>query len=208
MPALPNVGNVAKVRLIGTNQSTEFNNIIHVQYSGGAPTSGTLSSLANSIGTAWNSTIAPICNTSCALTQVIAIDLASPTGNEGSATVNHVGTRAGTLMPVNVAVVFSFHVQLRYRGGHPRMYVPGGVSSDISAGHLWNTVSQQAFATAASTFLSQVNAITIGGSAFFMVMVSYFINHALRPVPAVFPIVSTAVDDRIDTQRRRLGKPV
>src|SRR5215471_136310 len=208
MPPLPNVGSVAKVRLVGTNQSVTWNNVMHEQYSGGAPTAGTLQSLAAAVGNAWISAIAPICNTSSALTEVVCIDLATSTGNEGTATVNHVGTRAGTVMPVSTAVVFSFHVQLRYRGGHARMYVPGGVAADISAGRLWNTSSQTAFASAASSFLSQVNAITIGGSAFFMVMVSYRTNHALRPVPAVFPIVSTGVDDRIDNQRRRLGKPV
>jgi len=160
------------------------------------------------VGNAWNSAIAPIMNTSSALTEVVCIDLATSTGNEGAVTVNHVGTRTGAFLPAQAAVVFSWHIQLRYRGGHPRMYVPGGVTTDISAGRLWNTSSQAAFATAASSFLNQINAITIGGSAFFMVMVSYHTNHALRPVPAVFPVVSSAVDDRIDTQRRRLGKPV
>jgi hypothetical protein len=208
MPPLPSPGLVVKARLIGTNQSTIWNAIHHMQYTGTPPTAGSLQSLAASIGTAWNTAIAPICNTSLALTQVVCIDLSSDTGNEGAATVNHLGTRAGALFPASVACVFSWHIPRRYRGGHPRTYVPAGVETDLSAGHLWNTTAQAAFAAAASGFLSNMNAISIGGTPFFMVNVAYRRGGIILATPIVDPITSSSVDDRIDTQRRRLGKPV
>lgn len=194
--------------MIGTNQSTPWNNIFYLQYPANPPTIGDLQSIATQVANAWNANIAPIINTSNALNRVECIDIATNTGADGAAVVTHVGTRSGALIPVQVACVFSFHVNVRYRGGHPRMYVPAGVAADVSAGRLWSGAAQTAFATAASGFVTAINAIQLGGSTFFMIMVSYHTAHALRPVPARFPIVGTAVDDRIDTQRRRLGKPV
>jgi len=208
MPPLPSSPQTIKVRFIGTNQTTLWNNIVFLQYTGNAPIAGDLNSISVQAGNAWNSSFASLVNTSAALTEVVSQDLASDIGQQGGAVVNHVGTRTGGLMPVNTACVLSWHIARRYRGGHPRIYAPFGVTTDISAGHLWATASQQAFQTGANTFLTQMNAIAIGGSTYFMINVSYHTAHALRPVPARDPILSVSVDDRIDTQRRRLGKPV
>src|SRR5262245_23053982 len=179
-----------------------------LQYTGNAPIAGDLNSISVQAGNAWNASFAGLVNTSAALTEVICQDLASDMGQQGNAVVNHVGTRAGALIPVNVACVLSWHIARRYRGGHPRSYAPFGVGADVSAGHLWNTGAQQAFQSGANAFLTAMNAITIGGSSYFLINVSYHTAHALRPVPTRDPILSVSVDDRIDTQRRRLGKPV
>jgi len=194
------------VRLAGLNQGQPWNNIFHLQYAGGVPTSANLTSLLGSVAAAWAANFASLCQAGVTLTELQAADLASPTGATSTLAAAGVGTRAGTAMPTQVALVISWKIDLRYRGGHPRSYLPAAVLADVTSGHLWTTAFVSEAQSAGQGFQGALNAIAVAPLTFVMVAVSFFTQHALRPTPLVRPVVTALVHDRVDTQRRRLGK--
>ena len=215
MPALPDVPAVVQIKLVGTRQGLPWNSVQHARYAGTAPSVGDLGTAAQAVGTAWANAMAVIHDPAVFLTNVIMTDLASKTGAVADASMNHAGTHPGTgSLPLNVALVQSYIIQVRYRGGHPRTYWPAGVPSDISVGHLWTTTFLGTANTSATGWVGNINAIILGGAALQHCVVSYFKGKdqfgkpLLRPTPVVYITQSTVVHGRVDTMRRRLGKEV
>lgn len=208
MPPLNPVGQALKVRLVGTFYTRPWNNILHVQYSGSAPTSGQLITYCNSVSNAWSTNIAPICPTVVTLTLVQATDLTNAASASGESVVTVPGTLAGQPLSIQVALVISWSINLRYRGGHPRSYIPAGVVAETQSGNLWSDTFRATAAASGQSFLTAMNAISVAGSPSFMISVSYKTGNAIRPIPTKNPIVAALVHPRIDTQRRRLGKEI
>jgi hypothetical protein len=206
MPALPPVANVLQVRLIGALGNATWNNILHLQYSGQPPNSAALNTLAGQIATAWASNLASLAPTVCELTGMAITDLTSPTSASTAVTLATPGTRTGTAFSAQVAVVGSWVVNFRRRGGHWRTYLPFGVVADLLNQTQWVPTFAAAVQTGLAAFRTALNGMNVGGSPVTMVGVSYFDAHALRPTPLVLPIQGVAVHPRVDTQRRRLGK--
>lgn len=209
MPALPNAPRTLRIRLTGLNQTTIFQHVQYVQYSIVPPLSADLSSFSASVATLWNSFMAPLMNTTVRLNLVETQDISSPTGAFGSSNIVQSGTRAGTPMPVQVAAVATWHVNYHWRGGHPRTYWPAGVQTDVVNGKTWATPFQTAMSSALASYISGMNAITVGGSPVgIFSAVRYFSNNALMGVPLVLPITASSFHTRVDTQRRRLGREI
>jgi hypothetical protein len=206
VPALPPVANVIHVRLIGSLGNATWNNIFHLQYSGQPPNSAALQTLAGSIATAWIANLGPLAPTVCTLTGATLTDLTSPTSASTAVTLNSVGTRAGTPFSAQVAVVGSWAVNLRRRGGHWRNYWTFGVVADLLNQTQWTPAFAAACQSGLAGFRTALNAMNVGGSPVTLVGVSWFDAHALRPTPLVLPIQGVSVHPRVDTQRRRLGK--
>jgi hypothetical protein len=214
MPPLPNVANVMRCRLVGANVDAAWNVIFYLQFSGTPPTSATLQTLGASIAAAYLSNLASLANISNSLTEVHLADLTTPTSASATVSVNEVGTRTGTAFTAQVAMVGSWQVNFRRRGGHWRNYWTFGVTSDMLSARHWTPAFTTAAATGLGGFRTALNAMNVGGSPISLVAVSFFngVNpnpppkSLLRPVPLVLPITGVAVHPRIDTQRRRLGK--
>jgi hypothetical protein len=189
--------------------------IQHAKFTGPPPTVADLGTVGQAIGTAWANAMAPIHDVAVAVTEVKVTDLTSRTANVAVSTMNHPGTHPGTgSLPLNVAMVQSYVIQVRYRGGHPRTYWPAGVPSDIQTGHLWTTAFLANANTAATGWVGDINLIALGGGTLQHCAVSYFHGKdslgkpIVRVTPLVFPTTSTLVHGRVDTMRRRLGKEV
>jgi len=206
MPALPAATNCLRIKLVGTNQGTLWNNIIYTQYTGTAPQIADLATIATGVGGAWTTNIAPMCATTVALSSITVSDLTSPTAAQADNTVASSGTRTGQALLTNAACVVSWSVNLRYRGGHPRSYFPAGVQADTTAGHLWAGTFITAMLAAGRGFRTSVNAVTWGSSTMHMILLSYYLNKVLRPSPLPVTVTDAKVHGRIDTQRKRLGK--
>lgn len=208
---LPNVANVARVKLIGSNQGTPWVALFFWHYLAGTVTAGDLVSLCTGFATAFDTALKPAMATGVTLQNVEAYDLASRSGAQGSATGFTTGTRIGTALPVSTAAVASWKVNFRWRGGHPRTYWPAGVSNDVENGHLWTAAAAAAFDTANGGFLTSVNGQIIGGQGGYLTCVRYV--HTPMPgqppeylnPPLDLRIQDVSVDRRLDTQRRRLG---
>jgi hypothetical protein len=207
MPALPSVVNTVKATVHGTIGTAPYDNIFHLQYTGPAPTAADAITLATDVLNDYNTSFISLLGAGTVTTTGCdVVDLTSNTSSSGSASLITPGTRAGAANPNQVATVISWHINLRYRGGHPRTYLPGGMQADLQNTSHWTTSYLNAVNSGASSFRAAINAIAIGATTYKLAIVSYRSGGLARPTPFVLLVNSNAVHTRIDTQRRRLGK--
>lgn len=209
MPPLPLVPGVIKMTIGGVYHDTQWLNVYHVDYTGSAPSSATLLSyltaFASTVATAYSGEM----SVDNEITEFTAIDLSTNTPGFASYAVSVFGTRTGDFNPASVAMVVSHEIARRYRGGHPRTYLPWGTAGTFASGSTkdWDpafvTNCQSVFAGLVGAFTG----ITEGGTTFNnMVNVSYRSGNAPRVTPVVDVVTSHIVRSRICSQRRRLGK--
>jgi hypothetical protein len=207
VPALPFVPGVAKVIVKQTNANIPIYNIFHVDGGSGTGWSSTeLNSLASAVRSAWVTNVLPLQSTLLNLNDVTAIDLASETGPSGIATGTNAGGATGIQLPNNVAVCWSWAIARRYRGGHPRTYICGMTSTHVTNPTTMLSTYRTSHATAAAAFRTAVNAVTTSAGSAKLACVHYYKDKTLLATPLVSQITGVAVDDRFDSQRRRLGR--
>jgi hypothetical protein len=139
-------------------------------------------------------------------TAAISTDLTNSAASQGSASATTVGTRSGTALSNAQAAVISWKVNMRWRGGHPRTYIPSTVSSDIVNGRLFTDTYVNLVNAAATTFRTTVNALTSGATTYKMVCIRRTINKVAQDPPVPLTITGNLVDHRIDSQRDRMGR--
>src|SRR5215467_12594453 len=160
MPALPFVPLTYKIVLTGTSNGTNWANIFHAE---GTATPGSipdLTTLAASINTLWGTTLGSHRSSLCHLTQVVIQDISSETGSAGVNTTSNPGTVAGTPLPANVAHVVSWKIARRYRGGHPRTYLPGVPGSVTNDARTLADTHVAAVLADARAWLAGINGLT------------------------------------------------
>ena len=209
MVTLPPAPQCLKVRIIGTTQGAPFVHVLHGQYSGTRPNSGDLNTVATAIRAAWQTNFAPMLNTLTSVNAVEVTDLTDATGAQGTNSSAFSGTGGTpTSLPRSACGVVSWKQTLHYRGGHPRTYIPLRTQADLQNSFTLTSTYVTALAAAGKAFITAFNAIPMpAGGSLTLVMVSYFHNKGtLRPAGTPFPIVDATSHNRLDSQRRRLGK--
>jgi len=219
--ALPPINHGVKVTYVGDNNGAPWMNTMHYTYTGADVTQAQLFTFNTALQTAWGANLASVVNTAAHLTKINTIDLTSDHAATAYSTFSPIaGTRAPTgtsVLPTSACCVVSENVQLRYRGGHPRIYAPFGIASDVSTGRFWTTTAQTAFQTAVNSWFSAIGSVTSGSNTYTLQLISYYSGSVkgsepggrlpvLRPAPLPFPITGLSIHGRMDTQRRRLGK--
>lgn len=214
MPAPPRPDPPAhsvRCSVFGTNDVTRWANVFWVRNGGAAvPTEPALLAFATSFLAAYASRFKSLF-TSPTLIGSCAVLYYGPGGSvTGAEFVNSTaGTRAGTALPVNVAACISWKVQQRYRGGHPRTYLPPPAQADVLAANQFQAAYKASVVSAANSFNGDVNALTSGDlTDLHLGTVSFVLDRAWRSPPVFrdFTPGAAAFDARIDTQRRRLGR--
>ena len=207
MPPQAPVAQVVAIGLGGTIGTGKWHNGFYLQYTGTAPQVADLASVMAAVQAAWTTNIAPLAATTTALTTLTAADLTNTTASYNSISITPVpGTRTGTANPSNSALVSSWQINHRYRGGHPRTYWPIGVTTDVSSGSQWSATFRPLALSSIQAFRTALNAITTGATSYKMVSVSRRQGGVLIPTPTPFSINGVVVHGRVDTQRLRLGK--
>jgi len=221
MPPLPSPGDVLRIRFQYTLAADiDLLNTVHFAWSGVTPVGSTCTTLAHDAAVKWNSELMLTMNQDVNLKQTTVEDLSSSTGAVGvdnTASLN--GAETGVSLSAGVAAVLSFKIGRRYRGGHPRIYLPG-----LDTSFLFNeTQFTGSFIGAVeaewAAFAAYMSGLTVAGTVVgAAVNVSYFqgftsfqnpITHRWRNVPnvRVTPQVDTltgyAVNPRPASQRRR-----
>lgn len=159
LPASPCV----RARLIYSNGATvKIGNRFYLSYSGSAPTGANCITLATDIAAAWSSHLAGVQNEDFNLVEVDVLDLATEMGLSGQWLGSDPGTRAGTGLPFQCAMNVEFGIAERYRGGKPRMYLPGGVEADLADGAHWGDTFVGDVNTAVTAFFAEIEALSIG----------------------------------------------
>jgi hypothetical protein len=115
------------------------------------------------------------------------------------------GLASGTTAPANLAVVISWQIGRRYRGGHPRTYLPGPIT-EYTLDHVhWSQPTVDSFTTNAGSYLGRINGIVVATfGPFRLVCVHYKHAHAALIPPAVDNVLSGRCNPLIGTMRRRL----
>lgn len=220
MPGLPSPGPILRVEfLTGDDASHEAGSRFYLSYSGAAPSSGDLSTLATAVSTDWGTHIASLVNESYSLHGVDITDLSSDTGAIGSWAGTVAGTRTGDFLPANAAAVMNHAILRRYRGGRPRTFLCCGVEEDMEGTNEWTEAFQTAVLTGWEAWIAEILATTgIGITSLALVNVSWYKGNTVfttptgrarniptpRTTPVVDNIQSTSVAPKIGSQRRRL----
>lgn len=177
--------------------------------SGSTSDQGWLQNVANSVMIiAGNSSLLSTVANGWDLLSVTAKDNGGTTAQATSTSLALPGTAAGTQFPPQVAVTVSWAIAEAYRGGKPRTYVPGVPSTAVA--NPGDSLIQPAFANNMvlnwKTFLNQMNATGVAGTAVTIGTVSYHTAHTVRPTPLFRTYIDVHVHERLDSQRRRSGK--
>lgn len=219
MPALPVVPNVIKLAVNWHVDGDASAMTVHYfRYSSGAPSAADLSTFAAAAVANGSTAFIATCNDSVGMFAATARDLASATGNESTAGTPWVGTRGTALTAPGAAVVVSHSISRHYRGGHPRSYLPCGVSADIATTGLWTTGLVSAVDTAWGTWAAAMTGTFGSLVTTAIVNVSYMgppnrmitsstgrvrTVSTVRAAPIVDTITGHVTRNKIGSQRRR-----
>jgi hypothetical protein len=220
----PPVSAVIKLSMkFTTAQNLDIITNTHWSYTGAAPGASGLNTFLTNVATQFTNNMQAAVPTNVTHVQDIATDLTSASAGQAVQTHTQVGSRAGALLPISTAALFTGKIARRYRGGKPRNYWPFGVDADLADSAHWTTAAQTAFNNAMAGFVNGLAGSSAGTATIAaLVNVSYFQGHfavqnmvtkrwknvpTLGPSPA-YPhtdmITSYAAQITLGTQRRRL----
>lgn len=213
----PPVPNVVQVRVQGTTPNELWENVLYVQYSGTAPTAANLSAYALLIQQAWNNNMAAECPSRIIHTNCTVTDLSSNTGAQGVSNTSIPGTRGDDLIPANAAVLISYPVSARWRGGHFRQYLLAGGNADNQDGMSWHAAFVTEVQNHWNNFFLGFIGNTQGGTTFTQHVGvrrhgKYLPNagppHYVLDNPIVIPIApnSAVAHAQIASQKGRIGR--
>lgn len=161
-PPLPDVPCVRARLIYDLGDVVEQGSRFYLSYSGSAPTGANCSTLASDIASAWSTNLASLVGADYALKEVDVLDIATDSGNSGSWTGSNGGTRTGTAMPVQTPINIEYDISRRYRGGKPRMYLPGGTYNDFTWPAQWGSSFVTATNTGIAAFFAAIEALSVG----------------------------------------------
>lgn len=146
-------------------------------------------------------------------------DLTSASSAQVVSSTGFTGGASASQLPAGVCMVIKKKIARRYRGGHPRVYLPGMAEASLSTPILWNPTSAAnvlaAYVTWMAACTANTNPAAIG--AITEVNVSYFQSFTNKtfpsgrthpvPTPRVNPLVDAVTGHAVNpipaSQRRR-----
>jgi hypothetical protein len=223
MPAMPVAPGVLQL-VIHTQDdevSHDFINRMHVHYSGAAPTAAQLDTMAPTLLVSWSAQFGPLMTSDRKVAAIDIIDLSSPTGAVASLAGVTVGTLAGADLPSEICTVVSGQVARRYRGGHPRTYLPCGGQGELVTTRTWSGAHVAACVAAMTTFMGVASGAGWAGAGTIVPCnVSYYFGSHLVTYPSgrhrdvpTFRVGGPVIDTinsyvgraQVGTQRRRVA---
>jgi hypothetical protein len=152
-----------RVRMIFNEGTTgEGGNRLYLSYSGSAPSGANCTTLAGDIAGAWGTHLAPLVNDANTLDEVDVLDIATDSGLSGQWTGSTVGTRTGSPVAASIVSNIEFGIARRYRGGKPRMYLPGGTVGDFNGLAAWDSSFVSALNSGVAAFFAEVVGFSVG----------------------------------------------
>ncbi len=223
MTALPNVPKCVRLDIhYAQDADPNIMNRLHFSYSGTLNAADAATWLT-AMNTALKSFVAAQLNSQLSLFLMELTDLTSNTAPQVSNSSGQVGGDGNPGLSAGVALVVSYELARRYRGGKPRTYIPGCAAGWLTNPSQWNPTQLNNVVTAWGTFLTACQT-TPGGTAIGtinLVNISYysgFINHTypsgrvkaipqLRATPLVDNIIAYRGNSAPASQRRRNEQP-
>jgi hypothetical protein len=173
----------------------------------GDPTSANLDDVMASILAAWVDTMLPLQTSGLYLAGGSIMYSDGTAVIEGTATADEPGGVDGGGLPANCALVLSGKLEEHYRGGKPRIYMPGVPSSALADNNLYTGTYTGDAETAYAGFNAEVNLISEGGASSVSQGVWHKVRDKVELDPWTFsPLIGTGVQKRVCSQRRRTGR--
>jgi hypothetical protein len=186
------------------------NNICYCQVTGDTTSVTSLAALGTVFSSAWAvpGNIMSYLSSEWSITDISVSDYSGLSENFARDTTAIPGTLSGSGNSPNVAFVVGWQIAARYRGGHPRWYIPGVLPATLTTpgGRHIDPAHQGGLQSSFATFLSQINASTSAFTGVHLGTISFFSNCEFRPTPLFRAFSNPLVASRLGSQRRRLGK--
>jgi len=210
MPSLPRPPDGSlRLALSGAFGNGEWANVLWIQGTDAtAASQADLDSLVDAVAAAYHTRFMPYLCPQLSLGQGKA-QMFLPLEAElvSLRTFSYTGSLAGsTAAPASAAAVVSWSINDYYRGGHPRTYLCGLSTTELTGENALTGTAVANLKSAASSFLTDVNALTytsIPGVT--LGTLRRYEGHVVLDPPQFKPYIGTNVHQRIGTQRRRLG---
>jgi hypothetical protein len=193
-------------------------NTIFLAYTGTSLGTDVSTITANFVNS-WSGRLAAQVSHDLTLETVTTTDLISSTGVTDTANPVITGDVVAPSVTAGAAMVISFKVGRRYRGGHPRIYLPGAQQNQVQSDNTWSLAYIGAMHTAWTGMVSDVTTATYTtAGSLSQINISYFQGFTevlypsgryhtipkLRPDgPHKDPILSTVINPKVASQRRR-----
>lgn len=215
MPPRPPLPNSVKIEVNWqAQQGMKATNIMYALASGSTSNATTLAAFAADVYkglTVANGTNVPLISNIAGvwnLVSTIAIDNSGATDEYGAHLLSTPGALGSPALSPQVAACWSWTINRRHRGGHPRTYL-AGLTTVITTSVGSNMISstwQNNLVINAQNFMLTINASVAGSLTWQLGTISYYNNHLALDPPVFYPYLGVEVGARLDTQRRRLGK--
>ncbi len=219
MPPLPDVPHVIRCDLFyDDDENAKMLSRFFMGFTG-ALSQADCTTFAHTLGVSWNGHMASHTNTHTTMIGTEITDLGSLSSPQGFDSVQYPGTLAGDPTPAGVSLNINFKIARRYKGGKPKVFLPGRIAPNLSDDERWlpgpaglTLTAWEAFmadniasAPAAMGVLTHVNVSYFHG---FTVVISPITGRARNvPTPRVAPVVDLVTaytyDPRPGSQRRR-----
>jgi hypothetical protein len=218
MPSLPNVSKVVRVDhhfTLGSDNNAQVRAFF--QYTG-ALSQADAQTWVNAMATAWVNRMLPNQTSNLTLVSTTLTDLSGPSAAQASSTTGGAGSAAGGVTPAGTALVMKRRIGRRFRGGHPRMYIPAISGGQLATAQTWVAAFLTTITTAYGNYISDVlNNVPVAAAPATEVQVSYFQGFTnktfpsgrthpvpnIRAVPVVDLVLSHSANGKIASQRRR-----
>jgi len=210
---LPNTPNANRIALQGTLGPHNWACILHNQWSGSNPSTSSQNAFASQIGTAWGAHMASLFLSNVVLATVDVVDLTSSVGAGGSAAPASAGSASGNEIAASAAILINYPSSFRYRGGHPRTYLPPGSQADLTNSATWSSTFVTAVTTAWGAFIAAALPLNYAGTIYGGQCAVSYVSASYNPTPPhyrsnglIMPISSFTVEAEVASQRRRIGR--
>lgn len=206
-PRPPIPPGVARVAISGTTMTHKWVMVFYLQITGGTVTVNDLQSVANEIDSLYNSNINPLVPSTVTMTDIKVVYVPS-VGNEVVFEGNYsrTGIGAGTqVADASACFVVNWHISAYYRGGHPRTYMTGVTTTEITNGSDLSSTATTAVSGGWNAFRNALNAFTTTNiSTIVMGTLSFQSGNVWRATPLFRAYTSVSTRSKLGSQRRRI----
>lgn len=197
-----------RVAIGGVNGTLPFVNVFYLKITdNGTQTSADLKSVVDAMVASYHTRFAANVGSSVTLESSSAAWILT-----GGAVIEYSGSYSlamtgGTEAAAGASCyVLNWSINQYYRGGHPRTYMPGVITADVTNLSTISSAKQSALAGSGNSFISDVNALTATNiTAVALGTVSFARANAWRVPPVFYPYKACSTRQIMGTQRRRLG---
>lgn len=206
MPTLPPVARAARVAISGTISTTDWSCILHFLFDT-TPSSTNMQELATKSLTHWNFYLTPNFSNGYKTTTCITEDLSATPALPGAASSSVTGGDSTGLIGAQTCMLVKHTIARRYRGGHPRTYLPSPGADKLTDDGHWTSSIVTSSQTNWDGFIGAVISDTYTGTTVdSYINISYHSGGAPRVTPVTDLITGSVVENVIATQRRRVGR--